>query len=176
MAAFSSGMPSTSVYLVLPSRMALMAASLMWSGVSKSGSPASSEMMSRPAARRARALVLAAAVAEGLTRRRPADSANIDFDSSGGREARRCVGRKAPLDNRLVHPKRRSRYEATRQGPALAIGEAEMGRKRVLAQAATLAIATAVPWAASPAPSVSLAQPIKHYLPAEFAPTNAHDP
>src|SRR5258705_357376 len=43
-------MPSTLVYLVLPSRMALIAASLMLSGVSKSGSPAARPMMSRPAA------------------------------------------------------------------------------------------------------------------------------
>ena len=42
MAALSSGMPSTSVYLVRPSFSALMAASLMFSGVSKSGSPADS--------------------------------------------------------------------------------------------------------------------------------------
>jgi hypothetical protein len=35
----SSGMPSTAVYLVSPRRMAAMAASLMLSGVSKSGSP-----------------------------------------------------------------------------------------------------------------------------------------
>ncbi len=51
-----------------------------------------------------------------------------------------------------------------------------MGRKRVLAQAATLAFATAVPWAASPAPSVSLAERIKGYVADEVAGINAHDP
>ena len=40
MAAFSSGMPSGSVYFVLPALMASMAAFLILSGVSKSGSPA----------------------------------------------------------------------------------------------------------------------------------------
>ncbi len=44
MAFFSSGMPSVSVYLVLPSRIALIPASLMLSGVSKSGSPTLSEI------------------------------------------------------------------------------------------------------------------------------------
>src|SRR3979409_2506455 len=39
-ASFSSGMPPTSVYLVLPASMAWIAASLMLAGVSKSGSPA----------------------------------------------------------------------------------------------------------------------------------------
>src|SRR5215475_6255036 len=53
-ASFSSGIPSTAVYLVLPARIALTAASLMFSGVSKSGSPAPSQITSRPAALRAR--------------------------------------------------------------------------------------------------------------------------
>src|SRR5580693_379852 len=88
MAAFSSGMPSVSVYLVLPSAIARTAAALTLSGVSKSGSPASSEMMSRPAARRARALAAAPVVAEGLTRRRLADSENIGADSSEEGERR----------------------------------------------------------------------------------------
>ena len=68
MAAFSSGMPSTSVYLVLPSRSALMAASLMFSGVSKSGSPADSEMMSRPCAFSSRAFVAMPMVWDGEIR------------------------------------------------------------------------------------------------------------
>ncbi len=80
-AAFSSGMPSGSVYLVLPSRIALMAASLMLSGVSKSGSPAESAMTLRPAACSARALALTAMVADGFTRRRVADSSDITGDS-----------------------------------------------------------------------------------------------
>ena len=62
-------MPSTLVYLdALPSRIALIAASLMLSGVSKSGSPAPSPMTLRPAALSARALSVTAMVADGLTR------------------------------------------------------------------------------------------------------------
>src|SRR5262249_1089549 len=62
-------MPSTAVYLdALPSRMALIAASLMFSGVSKSGSPAPSPITSRPAALSARALSVTVMVADGLMR------------------------------------------------------------------------------------------------------------
>src|SRR5882757_1883252 len=73
MAARSSGMPSTAVYLVWPSLMALIAASLMFWGVSKSGSPAPRPMTSRPAALSSRALVVTAMVGDGLMR--PRDSA-----------------------------------------------------------------------------------------------------
>jgi len=55
MAAFSASVPSTLVYFVSPRRMAAIAASLMFSGVSKSGSPAPRPMMSRPAAFSSRA-------------------------------------------------------------------------------------------------------------------------
>ena len=49
-ASFSSAMPSTLVYLeALPLSIALIAACLMLSGVSKSGSPAPSPMTLRPA-------------------------------------------------------------------------------------------------------------------------------
>src|SRR5262245_24845645 len=68
MAAFSSGMPSTSVYLVLPSLRARTAASLMLSGVSKSGSPADSEITSRPLAFSSRAFVAIAMVWDGEMR------------------------------------------------------------------------------------------------------------
>ena len=61
-------MPSTAVYLVLPSRIALIAASLMLSGVSKSGSPAPRPITSRPAAFSSRALLVTAMVADGLMR------------------------------------------------------------------------------------------------------------
>ena len=62
-------MPSTAVYFAaLPSRIALIAASLMLSGVSKSGSPAPRPMTSRPAALSARALSVTAMVADGLMR------------------------------------------------------------------------------------------------------------
>src|SRR5262249_25057122 len=65
-------MPSGSVYFVLPSRIALIAASLTKSGVSKSGSPAPRPMTSRPAAFNARAFALTAIVGEGLIRPREA--------------------------------------------------------------------------------------------------------
>src|SRR5438552_3745364 len=61
-------MPPTSVYLVLPSLIALIAACLTFSGVSKSGSPAPRPMTLRPAAFSARALSVTAIVADGFTR------------------------------------------------------------------------------------------------------------
>ena len=62
-------MPSTAVYFeVLPLSIALIAACLMLSGVSKSGSPAPSPITSRPAALSARALSVTAMVADGLMR------------------------------------------------------------------------------------------------------------
>src|SRR5271163_4590047 len=63
-------MPSTGGYLVSPLRIAAIAASLMLSGVSKSGSPTESEITSRPLALRSRAFCVTAMVAEGLTRER----------------------------------------------------------------------------------------------------------
>src|SRR5258708_4525052 len=76
-ASFSSGMPPTSVYLVLPASMAWIAASLMLAGVSKSGSPAPRPMALRPAAFRARALSVTAMVAYGFTRSSAADRNGI---------------------------------------------------------------------------------------------------
>src|SRR5947209_8111261 len=61
-------MPSILVYLLSPRSIALMAARLMLSGVSKSGSPAPSPMTLRPAALSARALSVTAMVADGLMR------------------------------------------------------------------------------------------------------------
>ena len=52
----------------MPLSIALIAACLMLSGVSKSGSPAPSPMTLRPAALSARALSVTAMVADGLTR------------------------------------------------------------------------------------------------------------
>src|ERR1700743_2904650 len=69
----SSGMPSTAVYLVWPSLMALIAAALILSGVSKSGSPAPRPITSRPAAFSSRALLVTAMVGDGWMR--PSDSA-----------------------------------------------------------------------------------------------------
>src|SRR5476649_2035210 len=79
MAARSSGMPSTAVYLVWPERMAAMPASLILSGVSKSGSPAPRPITSRPAALSSRALVVTAMVGDGWIR--PSDSARKPLGS-----------------------------------------------------------------------------------------------
>src|SRR5690242_17325944 len=96
MASFSSGMPSTAVYLVWPSRIALMAASLMLSGVSKSGSPAPSPITSRPAALSSRALLGTAMVRDGWVR--PSDSARKPLGS--GMEA--TLDRMAGGDNKRL--------------------------------------------------------------------------
>ena len=62
-------MPSTAVYFeARPLSIALIAACLMLSGVSKSGSPAPSPIMSRPACLSARALSVTAMVGDGLMR------------------------------------------------------------------------------------------------------------
>src|SRR5215471_10599043 len=79
MALRNSGMPSTAVYLVSPRSMAAMAAFLMLSGVSKSGSPTPRLITSRPAAIRSRAFCVAAIVGDGLMR--PRDSARKPFGS-----------------------------------------------------------------------------------------------
>ena len=57
--------PSTSVYLVSPASSAFFAASLMWAGVSKSGSPAPKLMTSIPLAFSAFAFADTARVGEG---------------------------------------------------------------------------------------------------------------
>src|SRR5213076_1596311 len=68
-AVLSSARPSTAVYFeARPLSIALIAACLMLSGVSKSGSPAPSPITSRPACLSARALSVTAMVAEGLMR------------------------------------------------------------------------------------------------------------
>src|SRR4029079_14359449 len=98
-------MPSTAVYFdALPSRIAFTAASLTFSGVSKSGSPAPSPMTSRPAALSARALSVTAMVADGLMRdRRSARKAIARLQV-----LLRRVLRKAPIGHRqgLVRPDR----------------------------------------------------------------------
>src|SRR5258708_8933146 len=83
-ASFSSGMPSTAVYLVLPASMARIAASLMLAGVSKSGSPAPRPMTLRPAAFSARALSVTAIVADGFTRSSAADRNGIIISLQAG--------------------------------------------------------------------------------------------
>ena len=61
-------MPSGAVYFVSPRSIAAMAARFMFSGVSKSGSPAPRAITSRPAARNSRASWVTATVGDGFTR------------------------------------------------------------------------------------------------------------
>src|SRR5271156_3385895 len=81
-------MPPTSVYLVLPSRIALIAASLPLSGGSTYGSPAPRPMTLRPAAFSARALSVTAIVADGFTRSSAADRKGIIISLGTYRVAR----------------------------------------------------------------------------------------
>src|SRR5258707_10776354 len=67
-------MPGVGPYLVFPARSAAMHASLICSGVSKSGSPAAKPQTSSPAACRALALPSTASVGEGETLRAQVDS------------------------------------------------------------------------------------------------------
>src|SRR3954468_21536461 len=63
----SGSMPGVGAYFVLPALSAAMHASLMCSGVSKSGSPAAKPQTSSPAAWRALAFASTASVGEGET-------------------------------------------------------------------------------------------------------------
>src|SRR3954466_14638688 len=67
-------MPGVGPYFVLPPLSAAMHASLMCSGVSKSGSPAAKPQTSSPAACRALALPSTASVGEGETLRAQVES------------------------------------------------------------------------------------------------------
>src|SRR4051794_3081657 len=67
-------MPGVGAYLVLPPLSAAMHASLMCSGVSKSGSPAAKPQTSSPAACRAFARASSASVGEGETLRAQVDN------------------------------------------------------------------------------------------------------
>jgi len=69
MAFLSSGIPPAGVYLVLPASIALMAAFLIWAGVSKSGSPDPKPITSTPFALRELARAVIASVADGFTLR-----------------------------------------------------------------------------------------------------------
>src|SRR5690554_8224831 len=66
MAFLRPGVPSTAVYLVKPLLMASIAACLICSGVSKSGSPAPRPIMSLPAAFNSAARLVTTSVVEGL--------------------------------------------------------------------------------------------------------------
>src|SRR5271170_4663059 len=104
-------MPATGVYLVSPRSMAAIAAFLILSGVSKSGSPTDSEMISRPKAFRSRAFCVTAMVAEGLTRERASEMKAIRRESFTGREFsaahHKDEGRSGQPERRLALSRRR---------------------------------------------------------------------
>ncbi len=94
-------MPSTSVYLVLFSLSALIAAYLMLSGVGRSGSPADRSMMSRPLAFSSRALVDMPMVWDGwmrlmLSAKKPMGCLDSGPIRLAGREARGTYARWRP--------------------------------------------------------------------------------
>src|SRR5687767_12257653 len=70
----SGSMPGVGAYFVLPPFSAAMQASLMCSGVSKSGSPAAKPQTSSPAACSALALASTASVGDGETLRAQVES------------------------------------------------------------------------------------------------------
>ena len=78
MASFSSIMPSGAVYLVLPFEIASLAASFIFSGVSKSGSPAPKPITSFPACLSSAAFCVTAIVGDGFTRDKLLDRNDID--------------------------------------------------------------------------------------------------
>src|ERR1700755_581473 len=96
-------MRSPAVYFeARPLSIALMAACLMLSGVSKSGSPAPSPITSRPACLSARALPVTAVVAGGLDAlKAPVEQGhgNLVFARRGYRGKARAASRKACLFN-----------------------------------------------------------------------------
>src|SRR5918994_7685754 len=74
-----SRMPPAAVYFVRPARIALFAASLMLSGVSKSGSPAPKSQTFAPEARNASAACIAAIVADDCMRATFSEMGNDDI-------------------------------------------------------------------------------------------------
>ncbi len=74
MASRSGSMPGVGAYFVFPARSATMQASLMCSGVSKSGSPAAKPQTSSPAACNALAFASTANVGDGETLRAQEES------------------------------------------------------------------------------------------------------
>jgi hypothetical protein len=68
MADCSAGVPVTELYLVSPAWIAAMAAALMCSGVSKSGSPTVRSMIVRPSAFSSRTRAAAATLGDDLMR------------------------------------------------------------------------------------------------------------
>src|ERR1041384_5231459 len=75
----SSRMPPADVYFVRPAFIAAVAACLMLSGVSKSGSPAPKSQTFAPAARKASAACIAAIVADDCIRATFLETGNGDM-------------------------------------------------------------------------------------------------
>src|SRR3954451_12602957 len=92
-------MPDTGVYFVSPRSIAAFAAALMWSGVSKSGSPAASEITSRPLAFSSRAFGVMAMVAEGFTGDRTSARKGMGRLRDYGTKAGRTLVRDRSLGN-----------------------------------------------------------------------------
>ena len=117
MASRSSGIPALAVYIVKPSSTALMAASRMGSGVTKSGSPAESEITGRPSRMRAWARPDIAIVALGRMaatsglRAREASESVVESDMEG-KEQRGRGHRKVPTP-----PRRQGRAPAKTRPP-----------------------------------------------------------
>src|SRR5882672_12230856 len=86
-------MPGVGAYFVLPARGAAIHASLMCSGVSKSGSPAAKPQTSSPAAWRALARASTASVGEGETLR-----AQVESGAGGLLMDKRADERRAPCE------------------------------------------------------------------------------
>ena len=81
---FSSGRPPAGLYLwFLGSRHASTAASTMWAGVGKSGSPAPKPMTASPAAFMALALASTARVAEGAMAATSAEMRDAGVEDKG---------------------------------------------------------------------------------------------
>jgi len=76
---FKAGVPSTAVYFVSPLLIASIAAFFIFSGVSKSGSPAPSPITSLPAAFNSLAFWLTANVGDGLILFKELDIRLINF-------------------------------------------------------------------------------------------------
>src|SRR5215204_4152727 len=91
-------MPGVGAYLVFPAFSAAMHASLICSGVSKSGSPAAKPQTSSPAACRAFALASTASVGEGDTLR-----AQVDNGAGGLLMDKRCDQKVAQYERQARH-------------------------------------------------------------------------
>src|SRR3954463_15782929 len=111
----SGSMPGVGAYFVLPPLSAAMHASLMCSGVSKSGSPAAKPQTSSPAACRALALPSTASVGEGETLR-----AQVESGAGGLLMDKRAHERRAPREKQARRNTRESRI-ARSNGEVIAV-------------------------------------------------------